>query len=55
MLGCTLTNELTSQIYCPVRDQKISMNKTKKTNLETPGSKMCMVSLHMCPLVLNLV
>ncbi len=37
-----------------VGDQKISM-KRKKTHLETPGSKMCMVSLHMGPLVLNSV
>ncbi len=53
MLGCTLTNELSSQMNWAVGDQKISMKE--KTNLETPGSKMCMVSLHMGPLVLNSV
>ncbi len=53
MLGCTLTNELSSPMNWAVGDQKISMKK--KPHLETPGSKMCMVSLHMGPLVLNSV
>ncbi|KAF4105452.1 hypothetical protein G5714_013114 [Onychostoma macrolepis] len=41
MLGCTVTIEPASQMNWAVEDQKISMKK--KTHLETPGSKMCMM------------